>query len=611
MVLIKFVGCFIIQELSLLKRNLDYFMFFINEISLTKYLIYLTDNNKNPFKFKEFINFLKKNQSKWSSFKGSDNKKKVTQKILVENFINHPFYSVNNILVGKYLEIIKNKECVGFLRKGDLRGKFLLKSFGVKKFYFYNFGSIFLRIIYLIKALKIISKMHSIKDFNNLKIDKLDIGLLTYDTFLRYSRIATTNKFNLRLINFFAEALYANDYISKIISKDNITELVQSEKQFIPLNIFFQKFLTFKTNKVYARVGTDKLSVRIYSNFEQRHENKARFSKKILNYIYKNKKKTAVKTMNDYFNFQFKNQLFGNAWATLVNDKKNLSAWTKNWQVNKSDRKKLKFHKRINFSKKDLCKKLNWCQKNKIVTIFLPHMIDGNYQHGRKNLYKDNYSWSINTLNQIKKIKNINWIIREHPQESRYNTISNFDETLDEIINSNSNIARCPDYLNPKSLIDITDIALTSHGTAGLEYQAFGKPVVVAENSLYVHFGFRKTPKNIKKYEKILKNIHLVKKPKVNDVIKAKTILFVNYKLSKIDCDFITNNKPEFESRMYFKDHKIFWAEMAKINNKFQYKKDNFFNLFKKQIYLQNRHTVDFKKYKIKERRFDDLNEQS
>lgn len=610
MILIKFVGCFIIKEISLLKRNFDYFVFFINEISLFKYIFYLTDKNKNPFKSKEFINFLKTNHKKWSAFNNLKTNQKKKQKILIENFINHPFYSINNLLVGKYLEIITNKECIGFLRKGDLRGEFLLKSFGIKNIYYYNYGGVFVRIKYLIKALSIIHKESSIKHFINLKIDKLDIGLLTYDTFLRYSRFASTDKFNLRLINYFAEALYANDYISKIISTDNISELVQSEKQFIPLNIFFQKFLTFKNNKVYARVGTDKLSVRIYSNFNQRHENKARFSKKVLNYIYKNKKKTAIKIINEYFKFQFNNKLFGNAWATLINDKKNLSAWTKNnWQINKSDKKKLKSYKRINISKLDLCKRLNWNYKNKIVTIFLPHMIDGNYQHGRKNLYKDNYSWSINTLKQIAKIKNVNWIIREHPQESRYNTISDFDETLDQIIRINSNVIRCPNYLNPKSLIDITDIALTSHGTAGLEYQSFGKPVVVAENSLYNHFGFRKVPINSLIYLKLLNNIHLIKKPTKESILKAKIILFVNYKLSKVDCDFITNNKPQFESRMYYKDHKTFWVEMTKKNHKFNYKKDPFFNFFKKQIIFQNRHTINFKKYKIKEQRFNDLDE--
>ena len=63
---------------------------------------------------------------------------------------------------------------------------------------------------------------------------------MTYDTFLRYTRLATTDKLDLRLINFFSEALYVNDYINKVLNRENISELVQSEKQFIPLNIIFQ-----------------------------------------------------------------------------------------------------------------------------------------------------------------------------------------------------------------------------------------------------------------------------------------------------------------------------------------------------------------------------------
>ena len=84
--------------------------------------------------------------------------------------------------------------------------------------------------------------MHSIKDFNNLKIDKLDIGLLTYDTFLRYSRIATTNKFNLRLINFFAEALYANDYISKNYFKRQHYRTSSIRETVYTFKYFFKNF---------------------------------------------------------------------------------------------------------------------------------------------------------------------------------------------------------------------------------------------------------------------------------------------------------------------------------------------------------------------------------
>ena len=604
--LIKFFACFLLKELSIIKKKILYLKFFFNEISLSRYAVYLFNKDFIPFKDKEFRDFLKSNKKKWS--KKNTGKKNNKNKILIENFINHPFYSINNILIGKYLEKIKYFYSVGFLRKGDLRGKFIFDSFGIKDFYFYSYGGFFLRLFYLFKALSIVKKKKSIEEFINFKIDKIDIGLLTYDTFLRYSRLATTDKFNFRLINFFAEALYANDYIKKITINNNIVELIQSEKQFIPLNIIFQNFLKLKDRKIYARVGTDRLSVRVYSNFSQRHENKARFSKELLNYMFKNKKKIIISKLNKYFNFQFNNKLYGKAWATLVkDDPKTIKLWKNNWEKNLLNNHDLKINKLIDISKKQLHNLSKWNEKKKIITIFLPHMIDGNYQHGRKNLYKDNYSWIVNTIKLITKIKNVNWIVREHPQEKRYNTISNFNFFLQDTLDKNKHIIACPININPSSLIKITDIALTCHGTAGLEYQSFGIPVIVAEKSLYNHFGFRSSPKNIEEYKKILNNIEKTPKPNSTNIAKAKTTLFTNYEISKTNCTFIPDNIPKFESRMDSAAHKLFWQKMKFKNQRYNIKSDPFFSMFKKQILLNNRHTVNFDKYPIKNKKFNDL----
>ena len=58
------------------------------------------------------------------------------------------------------------------------------------------------------------------------------------------------------------------------------------------------------------------------------------------------------------------------------------------------------------------------CKKNNNF-IFAIYMIDGNFQHGRKKLYKDNYSWSINTLDIIKKLK-CKLVNKTASNESRY-----------------------------------------------------------------------------------------------------------------------------------------------------------------------------------------------
>ena len=121
------------------------------------------------------------------------------------------------------------------------------------------------------------------------------------------------------------------------------------------------------------------------------------------------------------------------------------------------------------------------------------------------------------------------------------------------------------------------------------------------------HFGFNKLPKNKKEYFKILKNINKIKKPDNSSIIKAKIFLLTNYDISKTKSTFIPENIPRFESRMNFDDQNKFW-ELLKIKNlNYKVLKDPFFLMFKEQISLKNRHTINFLKYNVKNKKFNDL----
>ena len=603
---IKFFGCIVISEISNFKKKIEYIKYFFNEIDIRKFVIYLFDKKTYPFKSLQFEKFIRKNIKYWKSV--SRSKKFTCKKILIENYINHPYHSINNIIIGKYLNIIKNHEAVGLLRKNDLRGKFLFNSFGITHVHYYHYGGFFMRVFYTFKAIIVIARFRSFNEFLKFKINKIDIGLLTYDTFLRYTRKPTCSEFELRLINFFGQALYSLDYYNKILSDKNIETLVQAEKQFIPLNILFQTFLLSEKRKIYSRIGTDKLCVRTFTNFSQRHENKASFSKKLLNYLFLNHQKTIINKINKYFEFQFKNKFYGKTWAPLVqNNKKIILRWKKNWEKNKLNNKILQKIQTRDKTRNELCKKFYWDKNKKIVTIFLPHLIDGNYNQGIKNLYIDNYSWTINTIKLLQKLNHVNWIIREHPEEKRYSTISKIPKFLNMIEKNYPHIRKCPQDLNASSLTKITNIALTCHGTAGLEYQSFGKPAITAERSLYNHFGFKKLPKNRKEYAQLLKNIHKIKKPSFNDIVKAKTFLMTNYEISKTNCEFIPENLPIFESRMDKTSTDKFWTLLLNKVNSFNYKVDPFFLMFKEQIFLKNRHTINFNNLNFKIKKFDDL----
>ena len=254
------------------------------------------------------------------------------------------------------------------------------------------------------------------------------------------------------------------------------------------------------------------MTVRIYNNFNQRYDNKNKFSIKLINSVFKNNKIQSLRKIENFYKVQFKNKLFGRAWGQYIQQSKKLiSQWKKNENANLKT-KSVKIIDLKSTNKDQICKIYKWDKTKKIVTVFLPFLIDGNFQHGKKNLFKDNCSWITNTLKIIENIKNVNWLIRQHPNEVRYNAKINFAKTIKDLEKKHSHIRFSSKNINPTSLKNITDIALTSHGTVGLEYPSFGIPCIVAEKSYYTHCKFNPRPSNISEYKKLLKNINKVSK---------------------------------------------------------------------------------------------------
>ena len=586
------IVCLFLSELKILHEKKRYFHYFILNIDLIKFVLFIFNKNINPIKSKEFFEFINLNKKKWTISKNIENNSS-KNKILIENFINQAECSISNLLIGKYLEKLNKSECIGLLKNGDIKGEVLFRSFKINKFYYYKFGGFFVRLKYLYKAIILLKNVKNINEFYNFKLNGIDIGLTSYDTFMRYTRIPTIRNIHPKLFLFFAEALYANDFFEEIFNNQQISKSVQAERQFVPLNILFQKSLK-KKRKVYSRVGTDKIAVLVCTHFNQRYHNRNKFSKKLLNEIYKKYKNKAIQSINKYYKIQMKNKFYGNAWAPYVrNTKKIVALWKKTSDPNFNN-KSIKLSSLKTISKNEICKAFNWSKKKKIATVFLPYLIDGNYQHGRKILYLDNCSWTNNTLELIKKNENINWIIRQHPNENRYNSKINFSSIVKNIEAKYKHIRLCPKNIDPISLTKFTDVAVTSHGSVGIEYPSFGIPCIVGENSFYTHCGFTPLkPKNIFEYKNLLKKAHLIKKPKKKEIDKAKIFAFILNILTRTNLSFLPVHIPIFEARMRISDEKEFWHQSIKKLKKFNINTDPFRKMFERQIKLRHRHTVN------------------
>jgi hypothetical protein len=596
MLILKFLISALLYEIQIVKKRYEYCKYIYFNLNFFDYLKYLIlDKNINPIKCGRFKKFLLSNKKKWNLIKKKNIKIDNDKVILIDNFINQAQCSLNNLVIGKYLSYFYNSECNGLLIKGDIKGEKLFRSFGVNKFYYFDDKNIIIRISYIFKALVILNKIKNTKDLCDLKIKDIDIGLTTYDTFIRYSRIPSSNKITFKMIVLLAQTLLANDYFYNLFKEKKITKLVQAEKQFVPLSLLFQNALKAKKT-IFTRTGTDKISVRIYNNFKERYDIKNKFSldvlKKIFNAKHKNK---AIKLVDKLYNSQFKNKLYGKAWAHYIGTNKKIVAKWKNTQDPNFKNKSINIKKLISLTKKDLCKINKWDYNKKIVTIFLPYMIDGNFQHGRKKLYKDNFSWSINTLNIIKKVKNVNWLIRQHPNEARYKTKINFNSIINELEKEFIHIKSVPENLNPTSIKMITDVAVTSHGSVGVEYPSFGKQCIVGENSYYTHGGFNICPKNVTEYEKILKKISYLKKIDKTKQDKAKIALFIFLIFARVKNKLIPEHLPMFEARMRIKDESLYWSYTTKKLQKFDFIKNDFQKMFRYQLKHNLRHTLDLR----------------
>ena len=495
---------------------------------------------------------------------------KQNKSILVENFVNQPAYTMSNAIISQYLKKIYNYNIIGLLRDGDYIGEAIFKSYEINEIYYYKDLSLIQRLKTISISLKLIKNSYKIEDFCKIKFKDLNVGLSSYDSYIRYTGKPSLKFINSELIYFLSNSIGSSIFFENFIKDKKIKLSVQAETAFSPLNNLFQTCLKNKI-KVFSRLGTDSFSIRIYKNWKERFTYRANFAQKIFNKIYNNHKLHCVKKYEFFFNKDIKDGRFG-------------------YDVSVSD----KLIKKKLINRQNLQKLFNWDNK-KIAVVFLHHFIDGNFHCGPRKSFKDNYSWAKFTLNCLPKIKNVNWIIKPHPSQYVYKTQDNLENEINFLIKNYKHIRMFPRELSQSSLLNITDFAITSHGTVAVEYLAYGANSIYCDNSFYSNLNFMKMTKGSKNYFRSLNNLNSKKKPSKDLIKKAKTFLYIRHHLVKSDCSLLSEHSITRNLK-----RELFWKQNTRRLKKFTFDKDELYNMFIKQLKLNLEHTINFNKLKIK-----------
>ena len=553
---------FFIEELKIFRTRMINFFVLFQEVDFKRFLIQklTSSQNLNIFKINDMNNFIRHNKKTINKNFLKDPLKK---KIFVESFINHPVYTIQNCIIAYTTSRILKTKCCGIIKRGDIKSKKIFNSFGIEEIIYIDQGSILSRIYNLFIAFKLLSKIKSIDSLIKLKIQKIEIGKAIYEQYLRFNKNPEIKDIVFDFYFLLSKALILNNQFKKIFKNNNNTYLIQAETQYFPFSLSMPNALKYN-NKMITRGGEiANISLKIFKKLKDSKESRNRPSKESFELVYKKLKKIKLKKL-----LQNSSKFFD---LNIGLDGKEIHQTIKK-------QKKLKLFK----SKKDVNKFFGWNNNKPIVLILAHELSEGNLSQSW-NLFRNNFSWLQETIKKIKKIKNVNWIIKAHPSEDLYNNKIKTSDLYSKFINNEQNIKLFPNTHSIQGFDKFISVVVTSFGTAGHEYPLKSIPTIICGEAVYSGFGFNLEPKSKKEYFNILNKIDKIKKLN-RETVKRCFVFNYLYKyvaLEKIPISYETNismhyNKKKFWKKTYnlLKNNGVFYKSLFN-SLKFQIENDN------------------------------------
>lgn len=164
---------------------------------------------------------------------------------------------------------------------------------------------------------------------------------------------------------------------------------------------------------------------------------------------------------------------------------------------------------------------LNPGRKNVFIML---HALTDIPRSGYKHyVYSEYNEWLLDTLRIIKKIPDVNWVIKDHPMSTFYRQDSYIKSVFEK--NKTDNIYWCDKAVSGMQIKEIADCIVTCAGEVGLEYWAYGIPTITTADSYFCKWGISYLMKTLEEYENTLRHIERLKPPTEESMIQARRYL--------------------------------------------------------------------------------------
>jgi hypothetical protein len=152
--------------------------------------------------------------------------------------------------------------------------------------------------------------------------------------------------------------------------------------------------------------------------------------------------------------------------------------------------------RRDHIERAELCRRFGWDPRKRIVAVYASNWFD--FPHGcGMTQFTDFLDWLNATITTASEATHVNWLFKAHPCDEWYGGV-----TLSDLLKVDAppHIRLADLGWNGAALMQAVDAVVTVLGTAGLEFAALGKPVLVADRGWYHDAGFVVWPRTRDEY---------------------------------------------------------------------------------------------------------------
>jgi len=370
----------------------------------------------------------------------------------------------------------------------------LFKILNLKIFYIKNiFNSILVSIGLLfnfLKVVKLIRKPSSIYDFH---INDTYVGDLIVDEYARKTYKCTVTKIDKGLITLIFKAYYTYYYYKFLINFKKFEYIVINSNAYVQQGMLARLASLYGIKIIYMRSLN---VVRVMHNLSDVYRYEFTPNVDLFNRLQDNK--------------NFEKKAFDFFTARVLN-RKNVGWDAHNFT---SSRKDLSADLTLEFREENALKN--------IVLIAAPSLMDGIFgNYGKGQVYKDNYTWLVETLKICSQNENITVFLKPHPGDDVYPTKKSIDVLIE--LNLTEKIKVWPKEVDMLNLSDLIQLVVTSRGSVSREFPCLGVPVLVFGEGGYTGFNTVIEPSSTKEYEDIILSAHTL--ARLDEAVKKRAIM--------------------------------------------------------------------------------------